>query len=258
MKMKKTISYKKNHKGLFLALFILVVTSFHLTTAFTRSSTSIKSYHSMTMDPDSLRAISLSNRNVSLYDSLHLDLMGLNPSAFNYARKGWEKLVGQGKLDKQSLVTIVDFSQSSSHKRLYVLDMENYRVVFNTWVAHGKNSGKEWAQSFSNLASSLKSSLGFYTTGDTYFGSNGYSLKLNGLEKGINDHASDRAIVLHGADYVGQSVVNTRGYIGRSFGCPAVPLKEASSIIDAIKGGSCLFIYSPNKKYVSRSAILNS
>ncbi|HTD92539.1 MAG TPA: murein L,D-transpeptidase catalytic domain family protein [Chitinophagaceae bacterium] len=258
MKNNNTISYKKNHKGLYLAIFTLIITSLHLTTAFTRSNDFSKNHHTATAMLDPSRMEHLSNMSVSLYDSLHLDLMGLSQPAFDYARKGWEKLTDEGKLANQSLVTIVDFSQSSSHKRLYVLDMQNYRVVFNTWVAHGKNSGKEWARSFSNLSSSLKSSLGFYTTGDTYFGSNGYSLKLNGLEKGINDHAGNRAIVLHGADYVGQSVIDTRGYIGRSFGCPAVPLREASSIIDAIKGGSCLFIYSPDKKYVNRSAILNS
>src|SRR5687768_5198485 len=132
---------------------------------------------------------------VSVYDSLQLDLSGLNREAFENAKKGWEKLRSQGKLVNQSVISIVDFSQSSTRKRLYVLDMENYKVLFNTLVAHGRNSGKEWATNFSNKLSSYKSSPGFYITGQTYSGSNGYSLKLAGIENGINDKALQRAIV---------------------------------------------------------------
>ena len=192
----------------------------------------------------------------SVYDSLQLDLSGLNREAFDNARKGWEKLRSQGKLANQSIISIVDFSQPSTKKRLYVLDMENYKVLFNTLVAHGKNSGKEWATYFSNNLSSYKSSPGFYVTGQTYSGSNGYSLKLNGMEGGINDHALQRAIVMHGADYVNESYIVSRGYIGRSYGCPAVPAKEAKSIINTIKDGTCLYIHVPDQNYLSRSGIL--
>jgi hypothetical protein len=193
----------------------------------------------------------------SVYDSLHLDLNGLSRQAFVYARKGWQKLLAQGRLLNDSVMAIVDFSQSSDHKRLYVLDMKNYRVLFNTLVAHGRNSGKELASSFSNRAGSYKSSPGFYITQDTYMGNNGYSLKLVGIEKGINDKAYSRAIVMHGADYVDETWISRQGFIGRSEGCPAVPIQEAGQIIDALKNGTCLFVYTPKSNYTSRSRMLH-
>jgi len=199
----------------------------------------------------------LLSANISVYDSLQLDLSGLSRQAFDYAKKGWEKLRSQGKLADQSVISIVDFSQSSSKKRLYVLDMENYKVLFNTLVAHGRNSGKEWATNFSNQLSSYKSSPGFYITGQTYSGSNGYSLKLTGIENGINDKALQRAIVMHGAGYVNESYIASLGYIGRSQGCPAVPVKDAKKIINTIKDGTCLYIYAPSQNYLSRSVMLN-
>lgn len=194
---------------------------------------------------------------ISVYDSLQLDLSGLSRDAFENARKGWEKLRNQGQLAGQSVISIVDFSQPSNKKRLYVLDMENYKVLFNTLVAHGRNSGKEWATKFSNQLSSYKSSPGFYITGQTYSGSNGYSLKLTGIENGINDKALQRAIVMHGASYVNESYIASQGYIGRSQGCPAVPVKEAKKIINTIKDGTCLYIYAPSQNYLSRSVMLN-
>jgi len=193
----------------------------------------------------------------SVYDSLQLNISGLSQQAFDYAKKGIEKLIEQGKLLNDSIVAIIDFSQPSNKKRLYVLDLKNYKVLFNTLVAHGKNSGREWASSFSNQVSSLKSSTGFYITGDTYIGNNGYSLRLEGLERGINDKAFERTIVMHGADYVSQDYVNAQGFIGRSWGCPAVPVKETVPIINSIKNGACLFIYSPDQRYLSDSPVLN-
>jgi L,D-transpeptidase catalytic domain len=169
-----------------------------------------------------------------------------------------EKLTEQGKLNNNSILAIADFSLPSTQKRLFVLDLKNYKVLFNTFVAHGKNSGREWANSFSNQPSSLKSSPGFYITHETYNGDNGYSLRLEGIEKGINDNAYEREIVMHGADYVNQSFANAKGYIGRSWGCPAVPVAEAIPIINTIKDGNCLFIYSPDQGYLSHSPVLNS
>jgi hypothetical protein len=134
------------------------------------------------------------------------------------------------------------------------LDMNNYKMIFNTLVAHGRNSGKEWASSFSNRNASYKSSPGFYVTGETYNGGNGYSLKLSGVEKGINDNASKRAIVMHGADYVNEALIDAQGYIGRSQGCPAVPREQAAEIINTLKEGACLFVYTPS--YVKRSVLL--
>jgi len=193
----------------------------------------------------------------SVYDSLQLDLAGLSRQAFDFALNGWEKLNKEGKLANQSVIAIIDFSQPSTNKRLYVLDLNNYVLLFNTLVAHGRNTGKQRAIHFSNKPSSYQSSPGFYITRDVYNGSNGYSLKLDGIESGINDKALKRGIVIHGANYVHESFTTGRGYIGRSQGCPAVPLKEAKGIIDTMKEGACLYIYTPDHRYLSRSEMLN-
>ena len=195
---------------------------------------------------------------VSVYDSLRLNLAGLNRRAFELAQQGFEKLREQGTLLNDNIISIIDFSLPSTEKRLYVVDLKNYQVLYKTYVAHGKNSGSVMANSFSNNPSSNKSSLGFYKTLGTYIGKHGYSLKLEGLEKGINDNAYNRAIVMHGADYVNPNYISKLGYIGRSLGCPAVASREATPIINIIKDGSCLFIYSPNTAYQERSSVLRS
>ena len=193
----------------------------------------------------------------SLYEALRLNLMGLSQQAFEYAMKGFNYLVETGKVANARIISIVDFSQPSSKKRLFIIDLDNNKVVFNTYVAHGVNSGGASATRFSNVPESNESSLGFYETQNTYMGNNGYSLKLEGLESGINDNANRRAIVIHGAAYVNESLVQSQGYIGRSWGCPAVPEKLNKPIIDKIKNGTCLFIYSPDKNYLNRSGILH-
>jgi len=194
---------------------------------------------------------------LSVYDSLQLQFQGINRLAFEYAQTGFEKLKEQGVILNDSIVSIIDFSLPSSEKRFYILDLKNYRLLFNTYVAHGKNSGREKANSFSNKPKSHKSSPGFYKTLDSYFGSNGFSLKLQGLERGINDNAFKRAIIIHGADYVNPHYIKTQGFIGRSEGCPAVMENEAEPIINTIKNGTCLFIYNPQKSYQQQSSILN-
>lgn len=199
---------------------------------------------------------SIVNQADAVYDSLELDLKGLSKEAFDFAMAGWEDLLDKGKLKNDSIITIIDFDQPSYKKRLYVLDVKNNKILFNTWVAHGMNTGKEWAQSFSNHENSHKSSLGFYVTENTYLGSNGFSLKLLGQEKKLNDNAYQRAIVMHGAAYVSQSFINAQGYIGRSHGCPAVPETLNRPIIEKIKNGSCLFIY--NKAYKNASRMVQS
>lgn len=191
------------------------------------------------------------------YNECNLAAAAISENLFNYAIKGYEYLVKRNKLTNTRYITIVDFSKPSSQKRLYVIDVVSGDIIFNTLVAHGMNSGKIYAKAFSNKQSSLESSLGFYVTSDTYIGKNGYSLKLNGCEKGFNDKALERGIVIHGAEYVSEPFINQNGYLGRSHGCPALPEELSNKIIDVIKNGSCLFIYSPIKKYLSRSAILN-
>jgi hypothetical protein len=201
----------------------------------------------------------LNNQAIALaYDSMDLNEMGLAKETFDYAIKGYNYLVQQGKLAKDNIISIIDFSQPSSKKRLFVIDLDACRVLFNTYVAHGVNSGKAYADQFSNKPDSYMSSLGFYETQNTYLGGNGYSLRLDGLEKGFNDNAGKRDIVIHGAGYVDESLIKSQGYIGRSWGCPALPEKLHKSIIDKIKDGTCLFIYSPDSNYLQKSKIINA
>ena len=198
------------------------------------------------------------NTTNNLYESLSLNLMGLSKQTFDYAIKGFNLLLQQGKLENGNIISIIDFSMPSSKKRLFVIDLEKVKVIFNTYVAHGVNSGNAMAREFSNTPESLKSSLGFYETLQTYSGGHGYSLKLEGLEKGINDNANSRDIVIHAAAYVDEAFIRARGFIGRSWGCPALPEKLNKPIINTIKDGTCLFLYSPDKAYLSMSKIINA
>lgn len=196
------------------------------------------------------------SRNAGMvYNQLQLSSLGLPQAAFNLAVNGWQKLKAKGLVNKD-VIAICDFSQSSNQKRLYIIDLEQDKLLFNTLVAHGKNTGEEFARYFSNEPSSLKSSLGFYTTQETYDGQHGLSLKLKGLERGINDNAEERAIVMHGADYVCDNFICKEGRLGRSWGCPAVPYEEHEAIINTLKDGSCLFIYYPDKKYLNSSKLV--
>ncbi len=193
-----------------------------------------------------------------LYDSLHLNNSGLSRQAFSYAMKGYNYLLSLGKIKNDETVSIIDFSLPSYTKRLFVVDVKKGIVLFNTYVSHGRNSGKEVAGKFSNEPESFESSLGFYITSDTYNGKHGYSLRLEGEEAGINDNAFSRGIVMHSAPYVNERLIQKQGYIGRSEGCPAVPEKLYKPIIEKIKNGSCLFMYSPDKDYMTHSQIINN
>lgn len=199
--------------------------------------------------------ITITNSSI-VYTTLNLEAKGLSRSAFDYAYKGYQKLKAQKKISNADYLTICDFSQSSRHKRLYVIDLTADTLVMNTYVAHGRNSGLEYATRFSNKPTSLQSSLGFYVTQQTYTGEHGLSLRLEGLEPGFNDKAYRRAIVIHGADYIGTDKLNTT-LMGRSYGCPAVSKKESDFLIQTIKNGTCLFIYYPAKNYLKESKILN-
>lgn len=183
----------------------------------------------------------------------------LNENVFEKAFKGFEKLKLTGKLPVEAkYLSIVDFSKSSNKKRLWVIDMETKKVVFNTLVAHGMGTGDEFAEHFSNTDSSHQSSLGFYVTDAAYTGGNGYSLKLLGMDKGYNDAALARSIVMHGADYVNDNFAAAHKRIGRSWGCPAVSRDLAAPIINTIKGKNCLFIYYPDAEYLNSSEWLKS
>ncbi len=191
-----------------------------------------------------------------LYGQLALDSLGLSREAFQYALQGHENLQKAGKLANEDILSIVDFSLPSTKKRLFVIDLASGQLLFNTLVSHGRNSGREMATNFSNAPESFKSSLGFYITGSTYRGAHGYSLRLEGEEQGINDNAMERGIVMHAADYVNEKLGRVQGYIGRSLGCPAVPVSLHKKIIGKIRNGSCLFIYSPNQQYLSASRMI--
>lgn len=187
-----------------------------------------------------------------LYQEMQLEGI-VNFTAFEQAIAGYNKIEEKSK----EILTLVDFSKPSTEERFYVFDMRHKKLLFSSLVSHGKNSGGNYATSFSNENGSLKSSLGFFLTENTYQGKNGYSLVLNGLEKGINDHAKERAIVIHGAAYSNPSVIASSGRLGRSFGCPALPQAVSKPIINTIKGGSLLFIYANNQNYLAYSPILS-
>lgn len=156
---------------------------------------------------------------------------------------------------RKDILTIIDYSKPSYAKRFFVIDLVNGKLLYQTLVAHGKNTGEITCTRFSNRPRSLQSSPGFFVTAETYTGSQGYSLRLDGMEPGLNDQARARAIVIHGAEYVCQRYVNDFGYIGRSFGCPALPLDVNRKIIDLIKGGSCLYIHTNDKNYSNLTTI---
>ena len=155
----------------------------------------------------------------------------------------------------EDIVTIIDFSKPSTEKRLFILDLRNQQVLYHTFVAHGKNTGANMATKFSNNKGSNQSSLGLYRTGESYQGKHGYSLRLDGLEKGFNDNARGRAVVMHSASYVSESFIKRHGRLGRSWGCPAVPVEISEEIIDLIKGGSCLYIYANDSNYIENSIL---
>jgi len=194
---------------------------------------------------------------LTLYDSMKLGKSGLNQKAFEYAWRGYHNLLKNGQLKKTSVLSICDFTQSSSSKRMYVIDVAHKKLLFNTYVSHGMNSGVEYATSFSNRPESFKSSLGFFVTSKTYVGRNGLSLKVKGLEKGYNDLAAKRHIVLHGSDYISPEYLKDNGEMGRSLGCAAIPNAMSPKIIKTIRNGSCLFIYHPSVKYLTHSNIIN-
>lgn len=176
--------------------------------------------------------------------------------AFFAAFQGFEQLKLQGKIENE-ILTVIDFSLSSTQERLWIIDMKAQKVLMQTLVAHGRNSGFEFAKHFSNENESYKSSLGFYITGESYQGKHGTSLRLDGMEQGINDKARDRAIVIHGAAYVNKKWAKTQGYIGRSLGCPAVPMELHKEIIETIKNQSCVFIYHPSRSFELKSKLIS-
>jgi len=194
----------------------------------------------------------------ALYDAINLQDYNLSYQVFKYAMTGYYNLRHQGKLNDKKLLSIIDFSKKSSMKRFYTIDLEALAVKFYTYVSHGKNTGENEAKSFSNVVHSNQSSLGFYVTGETYIGSKGYSLKLDGMEQGYNDRIRERAVVIHNADYVSEAFIQKYGRLGRSQGCPALPVALGKKIIDVVKNKTAVFAYFNDEQYLQASSMLDA
>lgn len=180
----------------------------------------------------------------------------LNPKVLGLAINAIDCATTHGIIPGNKL-TIIDYSLASTQPRLWVFDLTNGRLLFNELVAHGKNSGKNYAKRFSNRTGSLQSSLGLFQTKDTYTGSNGYSLRMEGLDKGFNDNSMERAIVMHGAPYVNTKHAKKFGHLGRSWGCPAINNGIAKKVIDTIKSEQFVFSYYPDNHWLHTSSLLN-
>lgn len=192
----------------------------------------------------------------NLYSSLSAE--GLSFETFFMACQGYYQLLAQHSIDRDTILTIIDYSKPSYQERLFVIDTKNMKLLYHSLVAHGKGSGETMAMSFSNQPASHKSSLGFFITADSYMGKHGYSLRIDGIENGINNNALSRAIVFHEAQYVSSDFIKKYGRLGRSFGCPALPVEISRDIINTIKNSSCLFIYAPDEQYFQKSKLVNS
>ncbi|MFB9110457.1 murein L,D-transpeptidase catalytic domain family protein [Flavobacterium gyeonganense] len=193
----------------------------------------------------------------NIYNTLNTNSFVLPElKTFTEALKGFYLLKEKGVIQKD-ILTLIDFSLSSNLKRLWVIDLSSNTILFQSLVAHGRNTGEEFASAFSNVNSSFKSSLGFYATGEIYQGKHGASLRLDGLERGINDQARKRGVVMHGADYVSESFIRAHKRLGRSQGCPAVPVELTDDIIQTIKGKSCLYIYHPSRSFVMEQELIS-
>ncbi|SFG89678.1 murein L,D-transpeptidase catalytic domain family protein [Pedobacter insulae] len=188
----------------------------------------------------------------TLYNEVHLKEAGLSKSAFEKALTGFYNLKKAGQLSQKSILTIADFDQLSTQKRLYIIDLDKKEILLNTWVAHGQRSGKDEAVNFSNKNESYTSSLGFYVTGEVYKGIHGKSLKLDGMDNGFNNNARSRAIVVHGAPYVSKGTIKALGRLGRSQGCPAVAPEIADKVINTIGDKTVLFINKSEERYSSK------
>lgn len=182
---------------------------------------------------------------------------GIDPALFALALDAASHAVRRGDANSPRTLTVIDFSRPSTQKRLWVFDLESRDLLFHEHVAHGRGSGANLATSFSNVPESNQSSLGLFRTAEAYIGKHGLSLRLDGLERGVNDRARERAIVIHGAEYVNAATAQAQGRLGRSLGCPAVRPEIARPLIEAVKNGGLLFAYYPERTWLSSSSYLN-
>lgn len=204
--------------------------------------------------PDSSNTERIESCYTTFYGMLGSESPKPDYEVFKKAVTGFFNLKAGDKIEK-NLLTVIDFSISSKFDRMWIIDMNKMEVVHVSLVAHGRNSGEEFAGSFSNSPSSFQSSLGFYLTGETYTGKHGLSLCLDGVEPGINDKARERAIVMHGAHYVSRDFISRYGRLGRSYGCPSIPQEDHEKIINMLSGRSCIYIHYPDDKYLNSSRL---
>jgi len=188
----------------------------------------------------------------SLYSYMNLQDTGLKFEVFDKALTGYYNMKRNHQVSEKPIITIIDFTKSSNEKRLWVVDIDKKELLFNTYVSHGRNSGDEYAENFSNDDSSYMSSIGFYVTNNTYQGKHGLSLKLEGLDQGFNTNAKDRCIVMHGAEYATEDFIKQAGRLGRSLGCPAIPMEQHEEIISAVMGGTALYAHAAYDAYTSQ------
>ena len=206
--------------------------------------------------PDNSDSLRFEKRLHQLYNEIS-GIANLDFKVFRYSVVGFFVLKNKGLIKNDSLITIIDYEQPSDAKRLFVINLSSKKLVYNTLVAHGKNTGEVYATNFSNRPKSNKSCFGFFVTGETYNGKHEFSLKLDGVDTLYNHKARQRGIVFHGAEYVSEDYIQWNGRLGRSYGCPAVPQSVNQNLINTIRGGSCLFMYYEDPDYLSETNYLN-
>jgi hypothetical protein len=235
-----------------ITLIITLILGGTFSNNFKVNSSPSHSYHTKELNPED-QVIELVSKHYA-----NLEKAIPQTDVLIYGIKGYLKLKSEGKISEGKPLTVIDFTLPSSEKRIWIIDMDNGEILHHGYVSHGRNSGDLMAEKFSNISSSYMSSLGFYLTGETYQGKHGYSLRLDGLEKGFNDKARERAIVIHGAQYANENFIKQTGRLGRSLGCPALPQEIAGDIINLIKENSLLLIYGQDQDYLTKSTFLNS
>lgn len=239
-----------------LTVLAIVLISFAFTTADSTTDTATENSPASVLVPS--EELTIEEEIIELYDEFSEKNTSMpNLASFKSGMLGYYKLENKGLVEK-NILTIIDFTLSSTKNRLWVLDMANQKVLMNTVVSHGKNTGGEYATKFSNTVNSLQSSLGFYVTGETYFGKNGLSLFIDGMEKEFNSRARERYVVIHGADYANPEVAKRTGRLGRSYGCPAVPNDLTKEFIDIIKEKSVVYIHSNDPTYLKKSTMIKA
>ena len=256
--MKATSQRSANRKSTKKALairFLPLIAPFMISTAGSTALSGGAGSGKTTTVPVNIEYSGFQNSMHELFGGMGLENTGLRYEVFEKALTGYLNLKSANQLSEKPLLTIVDLEQSSKKKRLWVIDLEKKDVLFYTYVAHGKGSGDEFARQFSNIENSNMSSPGFYVTQETYTGKHGMSLRLDGMDEGFNSNARQRAIVMHSAEYASEQSIKALGFLGRSQGCPAIPVAQHQAIINALKGKTCLYIHAPVKNY--RSQYLN-